>query len=581
MATKRTGEEGATIVMVAAAVLLLFGIVAIVVDLAALRYDVRADRLASDAAATAGVMAMDPFAGTGADTACEDAWDYLLLNLADSGGAQTPPNCAAVFVGGCDSAVARTATASAGPYSFTITQPVPNGHPLMGDQDPNATIDGVPCQRLGVTVERVRDHTFARVLGFESAATEVASVARIDPDAGGGEVVPLLVLEPIDCAALFASGQGNITVSYDIDTQTPGFIVVDSDASTCGSPNPFSIDAMGTQQGWIRAIPVPTTNIPSAILSYALAGVPPADATRSFDPSDLTDPVNPADITDMTEPVESWFRLYPEPIAISRRITRAPIDWRYNCQATYPDYPLDLGNLGLGGIPVPGCPDGEATYINYHVDAYGSGVPSGFQVWTDEGYSCSIGSDPPVLTGNWYVNCPGDLVVNGAAVRFVASNVVFQGGIDLRSSAVLEINSAATSDHFVFVRDGTILKRAQALLTLGRTFVYLADGAIDLRAGAGPVNWTAPEGGTFEDLALWSEGVMPHEISGQAGNILTGTFFTPFAEPFGLTGQGGQSQFEAQFITRRLEVKGQGVVKMIPDPDKTTLIPIRAVRLIR
>ncbi len=77
------------------------------------------------------------------------------------------------------------------------------------------------------------------------------------------------------------------------------------------------------------------------------------------------------------------------------------------------------------------------------------------------------------------------------------------------------------------------------------------------------------------------EGEFPHEISGQAGNELTGTFFTPFAEPFRLGGQGTQEQFAAQFITRRLELSGQAFVKMVPDPDKTTPIPIRAVKLIR
>lgn len=95
--------------------------------------------------------------------------------------------------------------------------------------------------------------------------------------------------------------------------------------------------------------------------------------------------------------------------------------------------------------------------------------------------------------------------------------------------------------------------------------------------------WTAPSDSAnpFDDLALWSESWKPHEIGGQAGNTLTGTFFTPMAEPFGLTGQGTQFQLQAQFITRRLEVKGDSIVKMTPDPDRTTPIPARAVVLIR
>ena len=87
--------------------------------------------------------------------------------------------------------------------------------------------------------------------------------------------------------------------------------------------------------------------------------------------------------------------------------------------------------------------------------------------------------------------------------------------------------------------------------------------------------------GNFEDLALWSESPLEHRIGGQAGNTLTGTFFVPFSDPFVLTGQAGQFQTDAQFVTRRLEVTGQGEVKMHPDPDRSTLIPIREVRLIR
>ncbi len=93
--------------------------------------------------------------------------------------------------------------------------------------------------------------------------------------------------------------------------------------------------------------------------------------------------------------------------------------------------------------------------------------------------------------------------------------------------------------------------------------------------------WTAPLAGDFEDLALWAEAPLVFDIGGQGGNTLTGTFFTPHGDPFTLTGQGGQFQTSAQFLTRRLEVKGQGVVRMVPDPDRSTRIPIRGVLLIR
>ena len=74
-------EEGTTILIVAAALLLLIGVAALAIDLGGLRLDRRSDQLAADAAATAGVASINPFAGSAADQACADAWSYVLLNL--------------------------------------------------------------------------------------------------------------------------------------------------------------------------------------------------------------------------------------------------------------------------------------------------------------------------------------------------------------------------------------------------------------------------------------------------------------------------------------------------------------------
>ncbi|MGH8912681.1 MAG: hypothetical protein ACRDVD_09220, partial [Acidimicrobiia bacterium] len=104
---------------------------------------------------------------------------------------------------------------------------------------------------------------------------------------------------------------------------------------------------------------------------------------------------------------------------------------------------------------------------------------------------------------------------------------------------------------------------------------------VDLGGGSGGLVWTAPLDGDFEDLALWAEADLPFIIGGQAGNELTGTFFTPLSNPFTLAGQAGQFQTSAQFLTRRLDVGGLGEVVMTPDPERSTKIPTLAVRLIR
>ena len=670
----RRSDRGTTAVLVAGAMLLLLGAAAIAIDLAALRFDLRADRLASDAAATAGVNAIDPLSGSNAAAACEVAWEYVLINLPDDESGQAP-ECGE-FSGSCDSESARIAWSEAGPYKITFTHPVPNDHALMGTQDLNPEIDGVPCQRFGVTVERLRDFTFARVLGFGGGTTVANSVARITPDVGEGDVVPLVVLEPYECGALVSpAGKGRITIVHFEDS--PGIIVADSAGSqNCGPNNPYIIQVKAPN-GWIRALPVPGPGgAQSAILSYALSGQPNTFPSRAYDLSDTTTGIDPNEVEDDGGP-ETWFRLYPTPQFRSQRVTRAPIDHRYNCKASYPDY--------LPGVPIAGCtdPDGGA-----HIDAlkgqYGGPLaPVGFQNWTDF-HSCTINEGTIEVTGNWWVNCqnPQGFIINpsatpdvyelytdatggtftlsdgtdttsaiafnasatdventieadiaaitdvrvtgagtagnpwiiefvdpqfgitlacdgagltgtcvlnqteegnpgSAVVKFIGGDVVFRGRVDVRAHGELHINPSPSEDHVVVIRAGNLLKRAQSTIRLEQTFVYLMNGAIDLGGGAGGLVWTAPIGGVFEDLALWSESPAEHGIGGQAGNTLTGTFFTPYANPFSLTGQAGQFQTDAQFVTRKLEVKGQGKVLMAPDPDRQTLIPVRGVLLIR
>jgi hypothetical protein len=440
----------------------------------------------------------------------------------------------------------------------------------------NPDIDGGACKRLGVGIKRLRDFSFAQVGGTDSGETNVSAVARIGVGLGAGELVPLLLLEPTACDALYTSGQGKVTISYFEDT--PGIIVVDSDASGCSPSNPWSIDSKGTQNGWIRAIPVPGQAISSAILSYALSGATGANATAAYDPSDLVSPTDPD-----ANPSISWFRLFPEPFPASRRITRAPIDWRYNCKASYPEY--DLYGPGSGGVPVMDCPETPSHYIDNLQGKYGDvgdigTAPTGFSKWTVDHDCAYQPSDPDVNeTGNWWIDCPGGFTINNN-ITFTSGSIVADGPIEVKGGS-LTINSGSMGDEILHIRSGRLYKVAQASISMTQTFVYLDDGWIEFGGGSGSLVWTAPLAGNFEDLALWSESREVHQLGGQAGNQLEGTLFTPNADPFILTGQAGQFQTAAQFLTRRLEVGGQGEVTMEPDPDRITLIPVRDIRLIR
>jgi hypothetical protein len=550
-------ERGASLIIVAFVLILLMGVAALAIDLAGMRYDLRAAQLASDAAATAGAIQIDPVAGSDAQEACQVAWEYLLENIEDEGPTTSPPNCAN-FSGNCP-ASSRTEPASAGPYSFRIVHPVEDIHEFMGDQPINDDIDGGACQRLGVSVERTRDFTFGRLIGFVAGTPESSSVARIAVRPGEGELVPLLVLEPTKCEALSVKGGGmaNAYIVVDSFNDVPGIIAVDSDGSSgppgCGGSG-YTIHANNTPNNWIRALDVPPPDsVPSAILSYALSGAPGANPARAYENADVDSN-----------------RIYPRPIPTPRRITRAAIDWRYNCQTSYPDY--------LGIVKVDGCTTGDAPHINNLRDQYGTGDP-GFDEWT----TCTV-TGPLTISGDKWIRCPSGFVVQSGVVTFEGGDLVFEGGIQVKGNATqLIINPTPTADRVVFLRSGDLEKESHSTLTMNQVFVYMESGGLDLSGGGGGLTWIAPllEDSVFEDLALWANSGTNFSIGGQSGNTLEGTFFTPFADPFRLTGTGSQLQTAAQFVARRLEAFGQAQVFMTPDPDRSTRLPIRGVMLIR
>jgi hypothetical protein len=79
----------------------------------------------------------------------------------------------------------------------------------------------------------------------------------------------------------------------------------------------------------------------------------------------------------------------------------------------------------------------------------------------------------------------------------------------------------------------------------------------------------------FEDLAFWTETAgTNNSISGGGANTMKGVFFLPNANPFNISGNGGQViQSDAQFITRKLKMGGNGVLSMRPNPRNAVSFP--------
>jgi hypothetical protein len=576
-------ERGSVLIICALLMTVLLGIAAIVVDLGLQREDTRVSRTVVDFASTAGALGIDPVFGGTPLKGCEAAWSYFISN-AGLPASSTGDPCSTTFATSTvcsDSMADTTATATVGEYTVSIVTPVSDGSDFMQNRL-SSDIDGTRCQRIAVQLARTRGYLFGGVFGAGRLGVLRAAVARASAHSDQGDAVSLVILDPIGCKALWVQGQAQVAVQG--VGGTPGIISVDSAGTETGNhdqtqncTNPaqdFTIDA-SSNVNLIKAFDGQDASgnpIPGIISSYAL--MPGQGNQFAYDPNDVKTPVV----------------LTPTPTP-GNRVTRLPIDWRYNCKAAN------------------GCPFAASTAP--HIDGiralYGTAgqAPTGFQTWSPS-HSCSTQSNDAniVVTGNWWVNCPGS---GGGSSGFSVKNwitfkdgiVVFEGDVNVNGGGLC-FNMGATdcqarsttsdscpmvntpTDTVVYLRNsGSFTKGAQACVAMNHTLMYLNSGIISFGAGSGALTWTAPLAGNFANLALWSESSAAHLLGGQAFLNIEGSFFTPNATPFEFKGQGAQIQTKAQFITFRLLIDGQGQLQMTADPARIPPIPLAGVQLIR
>ncbi len=630
-------ETGAIILMAAVILLAMLAMSAVVVDLAFMRHDKRASQTAADMGAIAGAFALplSPHSTAGGTQACEDAWAYVVENTPIANGAGGDP-CADPDEGDFDqpcvldeSGVPEQVNVAVGevdPYHVTITWPVPPG---MVDDQADGSADK-PCELIAVQIERVRGFFFAGLWGLSEGFTTAPAVASSDPGDDSG-IPALIVLDPHECDALRAEGQGQVWVEYvpAFDPETgepqgrfnedtgewedaPGLIGVDTDASgTCGSSQPYALDA-GTGQGEVKAGVDENGEFKDGdIWIHALAG---ENAAKAYRESNVTDG-----------------RVAPRPSPVFAPITRRPVDHRYNCKAAYPNESTEFvkhpdiprcepTDDEHGGEPrgpfVDRLRDGHEA--DDEDDGYrGSGPPPGdfiryteyMQVVHGIAGSCQLASEAGLIHldphderwndekgtdgddwEGWWVDCPNQFRTL-ADVVFSGGDVVFDGDVRAGSEGALYVNydlDGATlkereEDFVVFLRDGDITKSAQSTLAFNRSAVFLDDGRINLGGGAqhGELTWTAPRDGPFRALALWSESGALHEMDGQGDLRLRGVFFAPNAT-IEFDGQGGQlNRANAQFLSFRLTMKGQGTLVLRPDPAEAIEVPLPGAELVR
>jgi hypothetical protein len=561
----RDSESGAALVIVVASLLALLTMAALVLDIAQVRNDRVSNRARTDSAASAAILTLDV---SDARAACRSAADYLLLN-ADLSGSFSGLDCNAMPVS-CDAATpATTVTGTNDRFTVTMQHPVPDSSSLMDPSTPgNPTQvvhadDGDACERFGVQLQADHDTFFAGVFGLTNQSSTVHSVAKPGRNQGI-RTVNLLILERHECSAvnISSSGGGGVFLGEVTDPASgrtiPGYMAVESDGTVgCGSNGTLDLSGSGAQ-----------------LVADGPPGCPGEIVAGSGEGCGLIELFAPGPPGCNLPACSSAGVLAPSPEPMAERITRAPVDHRYNCKPSYP------AAFDIAGCTQPPNPSMDALRAAYG----GPGMPAGFQSWTASGRPCNVGGIEIVPPGNWYVDC--DFSVNGTAV-FTGGDVVFAGNVSTASSGLLAINALhpglfpAATPAVVFFQSGDLSKSGQSSIHFLNSLVYFSSTSENnFTGGTGAIRWTAPLTGPFEDLALWSDSPASHKFSGSATLELEGLYFVPHGE-VDYRGNGYQNQVAAQFISNTLSIGGNGRLVLSPDLDRSVLLPAAGVTLIR
>jgi len=584
-------DSGVALALIALIMTGVLVMVALVVDLGFVRGSTRVEQSVADMAALAsgnGLAAKNPV------RACQDAVAYVNSNARDMPAINSATFCTQTgnSVGStvCSSGALAQAkpTATSGRYKVSVHYPVPNSE----IDDPRISVAGLndkePCDRMRVIISATDPSFFGGVVGTTSYTTTRSATAVSVP--GFVRRVPALwLLDPLGCTALDVSGGSTVEVGTDAAN---GVIMIDSDGSRCAGSQ-FTANVSG---GGSRVVARNGTTG-----GYiGLHALPPGAITctgRACDPANVLSRM-----------------LQPQPQSLSNRATRSPLDWRYNCRTSYPNFPALQAPPSV--IPINPCPD-TATRGNYIDDLNASfasaatTAPAGYNTVTD----CSP-SGTKSYAGNTWVRCSSYSIGNGTHVSFTGGNVVFTGDVKMTGGSVTInasynpvtnqynngsnassaltglclapgtgspcINQSSRNAAFVYFTSGG-LNFTGGNFYANRTAVIMSaqSGQVKVTGGAPPA-WSAPTEGPFASLSLWAEGKTgPFQINGGAGIELSGAFFTPEGV-MSLSGGGDWAVPQnAQFISYQLKVSGGGVLRLSPDPNTAVSAPPLVARLIR
>ena len=590
-------EEGAVAIIVAGSMVALLLITAMVLDFGLVRIDRQVNKSSADAATAAGLRGLDrgtgevyPFAG-----ACQ-ALEFLRANSAalsslpawpggvcTTGGPAYNVKCRAL-----DPLTHATYTESVGRYRVHIESPANLSTGNFPEESLNsltadpADPDEGNCDQLSVTISQTRPTGLGGLATSSDLGSRVRSVGRIQIGDEGDGSVALLVLERNNCPAITASG-GAAKITVEGNGDVPGLIHTDSlgNGVGCGGGTTVISAATGndiTAKKAATGLP-PLTGV---IAMVALSDTPGAIPANAFNGPVIAEGSAPTARNPVTRsPIDGRYR---QPVrdaiaaanaATNNWSTAAPVGWdptgctptpaqRASTNKLWVNCPNFMGNETINATEImftgnvkPGSnfslPNATRVYVGAGIDLTGTRK---FEMHQGSNTSCPTVQQPSrarlVIKG-------GGISKTGGMLRLCNTSVILMSGNSTGCLPTL---------------DGT----APSLTPCGGL-----PGTGTLSSTGGDVDWTAPNArdvpvdqtdwDDLEDLALWTETGGLHAMSGGGMMTVAGVFMLPNAD-FRLTGNGDQNLRNSQYIIRTLDVRGNGIMTMKPDPHNSVKVPI-------
>jgi hypothetical protein len=627
-------ERGAVLVLGAFVLVMLLLIAGLVVDVALVRTDRQQNKSAADVAVTAGLRNLElggypaPFRGV-----CE-ALKFLQANsseMAGLTGSITWGNGTAVTGDPCSTTstywqhlcVPNTPSSWA-KYSGTaqggrITVEIWNGYDLtsdggFNDEPPGGVDDGESplggCDNLAVIISESEQPSFARAAFGGMMGSRIRTVGRITQTWDVRAVVALLLLERNDCDSLTFNGTNAAVEVMGFGTH-PGIIHSDSIGNGDDCNHQILNGAAVTTGG------TPPYNGPAILADSAETGSPPATGQVSV--SALAGLIGAVPSRAATPCPSTVKGASNDPAIPYTCVTGSSRKGRINVDVLYRSRMKTLQADAAAKTALSSAPAGYTSYNNCNA------VPATVtaqKVWINcnqfnNAVTFSSTVKEIIFTGS---------ISGSQGMTFVEPDFIYVGNGLSRTGGTLNVNTGSSTnctDRFAADRSKTtkLVVANNAFSTSGGANLHLCgtmvllgdstgastnqpaipstdgvdpydnayDGIISL-SGGGSLDWTAPNASStpmewnktasqpylddFEDLAFWTEASDSSSLSGGGTNNMVGVFFLPNANPFNITGNGGQViESNAQFIVRKLKMGGNGVLKMRPNPDDAISVP--------